>query len=67
MHQHGQVSWSLNYTTMSGKPILIIYSIYKTNLQHYSNSIILFKNSDSNSNDIKVNYSVLEDNTELSI
>ena len=52
---------------MCGKSTLIIYLIFKTNLQYYSNSIALFKDSDDDSIDIKVDYSILENNTELSM
>ena len=52
---------------MCGKSTLIIYLIFKTNLQYYSNSIALFKDSDDDSIDIKVDYSTLENNTELSM
>ena len=52
---------------MSGKSTFIIYLIFKTNLQYYSNSIALFKDSDDDSIDIKVDYSILENNTELSM
>ena len=52
---------------MSGKSTLIIYLIFRTNLQYYSNSITLFKDSDNDSIDIKVDYSVLENNAELSM
>ena len=52
---------------MSGKLTLIIYLIFKTNLQYYSNSIAIFEDSDNNSIDIKVDYSILKNNTELSI
>ena len=52
---------------MCGKSTLIIYLIFKTNLQYYSNNIVLFEDSDNNSIDIKVDYSVLENNTKLSI
>ena len=52
---------------MCGKSTLIIYLIFKTNLQYYSNSIALFENNYNNSIDIKVDYSILKNNTELSI
>ena len=52
---------------MCGKSTLIIYLIFKTNLQYYSNSIALFEDSDDDSIDIKVDYSTLENNTELSM
>ena len=52
---------------MSDKSTLIIYLIFKTNLQYYSNSIALFEDSDNDSIDIKVDYSALENNAELSI
>ena len=52
---------------MSGKSTLIIYLIFKTNLQYYNNSIALFEDSDNDSIDIKVDYSVLENNAELSM
>ena len=52
---------------MCGKSTLIIYLIFKTNLQYYSNSIALFEDSDDDSIDIKVDYSILENNTELSM
>ena len=52
---------------MSGKLTLIIYLIFKTNLQYYSNNITLFEDSDDNSIDIKVDYNVLRNNTELSM
>ena len=52
---------------MCGKSTLIIYLIFKTNLQYYSNSIALFKDSDDDSIDIKVDYSILENNAELSM
>ena len=52
---------------MSGKSTLIIYLIFRTNLQYYSNSIALFEDSDYDSIDIKVDYSALENNAELSM
>ena len=52
---------------MCGKSTLIIYLIFKTNLQYYSNSITLFKDGDNDSIDIKVDYSALENNAELSM
>ena len=52
---------------MSDKSTLIIYLIFKTNLQYYSNSIALFEDSDDDSIDIKVDYSAIENNAELSI
>ena len=52
---------------MSGKSTLIIYLIFRTNLQYYSNSIALFEDSDNDSIDIKVDYSTLENNAELSM
>ena len=52
---------------MSSKSTLIIYLIFKTNLQYYSNSIALFEDNDNDSIDIKVDYNVLENNAELSI
>ena len=52
---------------MCGKSTLIIYLIFRTNLQYYSNSIALFEDSDDDSIDIKVDYSVLENNAELSM
>ena len=52
---------------MCGKSTLIIYLIFKTNLQYYSNSIALFKDSDDDSIDIKVDYNALENNAELSM
>ena len=44
---------------MSGKLTLIIYLIFKTNLQYYSNNTILCKNSNDDSINIKVDYSIL--------
>ena len=52
---------------MCGKSTLIIYLIFKTNLQYYSNSITLFEDSDNDFINIKVDYSALENNAELSI
>ena len=52
---------------MCGKSTLIIYLIFKTNLQYYSNSIALFEDSDDDSISIKVDYSALENNAELSM
>ena len=52
---------------MCDKSTLIIYLIFKTNLQYYSNSIALFEDSDNDSIDIKVDYSTLENNAELSM
>ena len=52
---------------MSGKLTLIIYLIFKPNLQYYSNSIALIEDSDDDSIDIKVDYSALENNAELSM
>ena len=52
---------------MCGKSTLIIYLIFRTNLQYYSNSIALFEDSDNDSIDIKVDYSVLENNAKLSM
>ena len=52
---------------MCGKSTLIIYLIFKTNLQYYSNSIALFEDSDDDSIDIKVDYSALKNNAELSM
>ena len=52
---------------MSSKSTLIVYLIFRTNLQYYSNSITLFEDSNDDSINIKVDYSALENNAELSM
>ena len=57
----------ISYIIIYSKLTLIIYLIFETNLQHYSNSIVLFEDSNNDSINIKVDYSALENNAELSI
>ena len=53
---------------MSGKSIIFIFICYIKELtQYYSNSIVLLEDSDSDFNDIIVDYSALEDNAGLNI
>ena len=68
MHQIGQVNVQLSYIIMSGKSIIFIFICYIKELtQYYSNSIALLKDSDSDFDDIIVDYSALEDNAGLNI